>query len=197
MFEWHIQSRAHKCQKTGKPFEDGEVFHTVLLHADEAYERLDLSTEAWKESCDEILSRPGYVSHWKGKYHQPPAAAPEAIRKGDAEVLLRELVALGNPDYGAALFILAVMLERKRVLRVKQQVQEVGHRIFIYEHPRSGDVFMIRDPELQLDQLETVQSEVGRLLEEGLPATELVAASGEPVEEPFNPSSEVSTLAPA
>jgi hypothetical protein len=40
--------------------------------------------------------------------------------------------------------------------------------VFIYEQPGTGDVFTIADPDLRLDQLETVQRDVAGLLEHGL-----------------------------
>ena len=60
------------------------------------------------------------------------------------------------------------MLERKRILKVKDQVHGETGRIFVYEHPKTGDIFTIPDPNLQLNQLEQVQHDVARLLEQGL-----------------------------
>ena len=60
------------------------------------------------------------------------------------------------------------MLERKRLLKVKEQLVRDGHRVFIYEHPKTGDIFTIVDPALQLNQLEQVQRDVAALLEHGL-----------------------------
>ena len=73
-----------------------------------------------------------------------------------------------DPHYAAAGYILAVMLERKRILKVKEQIIRDGRRTFIYEQPRTGDVFTIADPDLHLDQLEAVQRDVAMLLEQGL-----------------------------
>ena len=93
---------------------------------------------------------------------------PEAIRKDTAESLLRKLIELNDPKYIPAGYILAVMLERKRLLKVKEQVVRDGHRVFIYEQPGTGDIFTIVDPALQLNQLEQVQRDVADLLEHGL-----------------------------
>lgn len=177
MLDWHIQARAHHCQVSGKAFEDGQPFHTVLLANKEGFERLDLDPAVWKESSGEILNRPNYVSHWRSVYHVPPPAPPEPIRKDDAITLLRKLMALENPDYGPAIFILAAMLERKRVLRVKKQARESGRRTTVYEQAKTGDVFVVVDPELQLDQLESVQRDVAELLEHGLPGERSVEES--------------------
>ena len=127
--------------------------------------------------------RKGFVSHWQSVYSTPPAAPPDAIQKETAETLLRKLVERNQPEHGAARYILAVMLERKRILKVKAQFTEEGRRIFIYEYPKTGDLFNITDPNLQLDQLEDVQRDVAQLLERGLDSatpsgiTEATAAS--------------------
>jgi hypothetical protein len=60
------------------------------------------------------------------------------------------------------------MLERKRILKVKEQIVRDGQRVFIYEQPKTGDIFTIADPNLHLDQLEEVQRDVAMLLEQGL-----------------------------
>lgn len=203
MLEWNIQSRAHACQVSGHAFAEGEQFHTVLLSGKEGFERLDLCAAAWREHGAEIGARPGFVSHWVSTYVPPPATPPEAIRKDDAESLLRALLERRDERHAPAAFILAVMLERKRLLKVKSQVRDGGRRVIVYEHPKSGDVFTVTDPDLQLAQLEEVQRDVAHLLEHGLPAPEgadqagAAAAAAGPHEEPFNAPSDLATLAPA
>ena len=105
---------------------------------------------------------------WHAEY-EAPVAAVEAIQKENAETLLRKLIAVNDPAHLAATYILAVMLERKRILKVKEQIRSGDKRIFIYEQPKTGDVFTIPDPDLQLNQLEAVQRDVANLLEHGLP----------------------------
>jgi hypothetical protein len=69
------------------------------------------------------------------------------------------------------------MLERKRILKVKDQLRLEGRRVFVYEHPRTGDMFTIVDPGLHLNQLEEVQRHVGHLLEHGTASPEALAVS--------------------
>jgi hypothetical protein len=40
--------------------------------------------------------------------------------------------------------------------------------MFVYEQPRTGDIFTIADPDLHLNQLEAVQRDVAQLLEQDL-----------------------------
>jgi hypothetical protein len=169
MIEWNIQSRAHACQACTKAFADKEPFHTLLFDQRHGYDRLDVCEDCWKSQYSQgATDRKGFISYWQSVYAVPPAAPPEAIQKDTAETLLRKLVERNEPEHAAARYILAVMLERKRILKVKAQFSEDGHRVFIYEYPKTGDLFNIADPNLQLDQLEEVQRDVAHLLEHGL-----------------------------
>jgi hypothetical protein len=165
MNEWNIQARSHACQSCDKPFADGEFCQTLLLEERHQYVRLDVCRQCWETQYGEgAADRKGFISQWQSVYHPPPAAAPEAIQRETAEDLLRKLIAANQPKDGPVCFILAVMLERKRILKVKEQFQRDGARVFIYEQPRTGDVFTITDPNLQLDQLEEVQRDISQLL---------------------------------
>jgi hypothetical protein len=169
MIDWNIQSRAHACQACQAPFADKQTFHTLLFDQKHAYERLDVCEKCWADQYSQNgAARQGFVSHWHGIYTVPPAAPPEAIGRDTAESLLRKLVEQNDPAHAGARFILAVMLERKRILKVKAQLHEGGQRVFIYEQGKTGDLFQIADPDLQLDQLEEVQRDVAHLLEHGL-----------------------------
>lgn len=199
MNEWNIQSRAHACQACSKGFSDKQPYHTLLLDLKHEVQRRDVCEPCWKaENEGGASDRKGFISHWQGVYEAPPAAPPEAIQKESAETLLRKIMELNDPSYAAASYILAAMLERKRLLKVKEQVKRDGQRIFIYEQPSTGDLFSIPDPNLQLNQLDQVQRDVADLLENGFPvpmttitATTPVADAAEipstrPAEDPSN-----------
>jgi len=169
MNEWNIQSRGHHCAACGHKFEDKAPYHTVLVDQKQEFTRQDICHSCWNNEYEENATvQKGFVSCWTGVYEAPPPAPPEAIRKENAESTLRRLIELNNANFAAAAYILAVMLERKRLLKVKEQLHRDGKRIFIYEQPKSGDLFTVSDPELQLDQLEEVQHTVADLLEFGL-----------------------------
>ena len=169
MNDWNIQSRAHACRNCGKGFADQQLYHTLLLDLRHEIQRLDVCDACWQaEHHEGARDRKGFISHWQGVYEVPAAAPPEAIQKESAESLLRHMIELNQPEHAASSYILAVMLERKRILKVKEQFRREGHRVFVYEHAKSGDVFTIPDPDLHLNQLEAVQRDVAHLLEHGL-----------------------------
>jgi hypothetical protein len=191
MIEWNIQSRAHGCEACGKLFADQEAFHTLLFDEKADLRRLDICSGCWDKQYREARDRKGFISYWQGKYEAPPAPT-DPIKKETAETLLLKLVQLNDPQHIPAGYILAVMLERKRVLKIKEQFVRNGQRVFIYEQPKSGDVFTIADPDLHLDQLEQVQREVAALLEHGLEPVSARPAG--PAIEPETPVAETKAI---
>lgn len=168
MNDWNIQGRARACEACSKPFADQEAYHTLLFDERADLRRSDICADCWqKQFSDGARDRKGFVSYWQGIYEAPPPPV-DPIHRETAETLLRKLIEQNDPRYVPAGYILAVMLERKRVLKVKEQVVRDGKRTFIYEQPKTGDVFTITDPDLKLDQLEEVQRDVAALLEHGL-----------------------------
>jgi hypothetical protein len=172
MTEWDIQSRSDACTGCRRPFADKEAYQTLLSMDAAGYTRRDLCG-----ACFASASRDGIISYWQGEYKMPAPPPPEAIQKETAETLLRKLVESTDPSHAAARYILAVMLERKRILKHRDTVREEnGGELLVYEHARTGESFTLPDPHLRLDQLLQVQQEVAALLH---PATE--NAKAEPV----------------
>ena len=180
MVDWKIRTRSHECKSCAAPFEDGQVYHTLLYSERDEYHRIDVCRDCWDGQYGQGASdRKGYVSHWSGTFLVPPPPPPDPIQKESADTALRKLVELEDPAYGPVCYILATMLERKRLLRVREEITEGDQRGFIYEYPKSGEVFSIQDPNLKLDELEEVQRDVSILLEKGV----TVFLSGEEVTE--------------
>ena len=168
MTEWNIQSRGHVCAACNRAFKDKEVYHTLLFDEKAEFRRSDICEACWQQQYSQgARERKGFISYWQGMYEAPPART-EPIQKQAAEPLLRKIIELNDPKYVPAAYILAVMLERKRIFKVKEQTVREGQRYFIYEQHGTGDVFTILDPGLQLTQLEAVQRDVAALLEHGL-----------------------------
>ena len=171
---WHIRSRARTCAVTERPFNDGETIITALFPDPESsgYVRRDFSVEAW-ENRDEDSEKP--FSQWRGKYVPPVDHSEEdPMKKLSADELLARLVEEDEDHTENTRYILAVMLERQRILRETDNQRTADGIIRVYENRKNGDVFIVRDPNLPLDQIEAVQNEVMTLLENNgkIPQTE-------------------------
>jgi hypothetical protein len=54
-------------------------------------------------------------------------------------------------------------------LKQIKTTQSENGRVLVYEHAATGDVFIVPDPQLRLDELESVQTEVAHLLRTAAP----------------------------
>lgn len=157
--EWAIRHRSDTCSATHRPFAVGEYFYTLLFRDGDGFRREDLCEEAWAARNENI--RP--FSFWKSRYEPAPSAPAEPLAKETAEQLFRRLVSSENAPANAC-YVLAVMLERKRVLKQIKSEQADNGRVIVYEQPATGDVFIVPDPQLRMDEVESVQNEVANLL---------------------------------
>ena len=161
---WNIKSRATTCSATGKPFEDGDTVHAAIFRneGEDGYERLDFSTEAW-QARKEDPQAPVPYSHWRTKFevYVDPNKKPEVVEKESAETLLRRLIEEDEAKSENARYILALMLERKKQLvQVDTKPNDDDSRMLIYEHVKTGEAFIVRDPLLKLAEIDEIQEEV-------------------------------------
>ena len=187
--DWNIRSRARACMKCARDFVEKEpvrssvlAFETPLVReifaerlAEEEkaaaagqpvrphpeYVRLDFCEDCWKG-----LPKTDWISVWRSPYAPPETAPEDPLKKASPETLLRRLLEADDAEtHLAPIYLLAVMLERKRIL-VERALRTApdGTLVHVYEHRRSGDVMLIADPRLTDAQVPEVQAEIERLL---------------------------------
>ncbi|MBM4152540.1 MAG: hypothetical protein FJ220_03330 [Kiritimatiellaceae bacterium] len=166
---WQIKRRSDVCSGSNTPFADKEEIVTRLLLQDGAYVREDYRLSYWNEH---------QLDHgqgsWKSIFRVPPPPT-EVVKKENAETLLRNRVAKEDPDDIHAIYILAVMLERKKILIEKEvKIREDRTKLRVYEHKKTGEIFLVVDPELKLAEIEKVQESVIGMLGGKPPKTETV-----------------------
>ena len=155
--DWEICKRSDTCTATQHPFAEGEFFYTAIYRDGEGFRREDLSEEAWNARPAE----PQPLSFWRSKFEMPPPPPPEPLAKQDAESILRNLISENSANTINARYILALMLERKRLLK---PMESSDPDVLVYERTGTGETFLIANPHLSLAQVPEVQVEVSALL---------------------------------
>jgi len=160
--EWNIKSRGHVCSICRKPLIDKAPMISALRETGSGYDRLDCHPECWKTQERDWAP----FSVWDGVYFAPQKEAKkETLKKEDAGELLRQLVTLDDPAMKNVVYVLAVMLERSKILVERdQKLLDDGTIRRIYEDRKQGDTFVILDPRLRLENLAEVQQQVVALL---------------------------------
>jgi hypothetical protein len=160
--DWDIKPREEACAGCQTPFADEQAYFSALVFDTNGYKRADYCEKCWLAKDEETVLP---YSMWQGVYRMPAPEPEEPLKKETAETLLRKLMEDDDPTKANVIYILAVMLERNRLL-VERDIQknENGTLIRVYEHRKTGETFLVPDPRLRLDQLETVQQEVIAML---------------------------------
>jgi hypothetical protein len=160
--DWDIKPRDESCSGCRTPFADEQIYFSALVFAADGYKRADYCEKCWPAKDKETVLP---YSMWQGVYRVPPPEREEPLKKETAESLLRRLMEQEDPAKANVIYILAVMLERNRLLVERDlQTNDRGALIRVYEHRKTGETFLIPDPKLRLDQLEVVQQEVIAML---------------------------------
>ena len=160
--EWNIRSRGHVCTICQKPLVDKTPVVSALREMPDGYERFDCHPECWKAQERDWTP----FSQWDGVYLAPvKEEKKEPLKKEDAGELLRQLVTMDDPAMKNVIYVLAVMLERSKIL-VERDAKglEDGTIRRVYEDRKQGDTFVILDPRLRLENLSEVQQQVVALL---------------------------------
>lgn len=178
--DWKIRTTHAKCELSGEAFADKEQFYTCIFDDPESdgFIRRDYSITSWEKVREEITPPP--FSFWKSTYKAPVVEVDKnAIADTSAEGMLQRFIEDDESKTENARYILALMLERKKVL-VPTDVKETETRkLLFYEYEATGDVIVIADPGLKLAEIESVQLEVAELLKE---EEKRAASGGEPEE---------------
>ena len=160
--EWNIRSRGHFCSICQKPLVDKTPVVSALKEVGDGYERFDCHPECWKTDTRDWQP----FSLWDSVYLAPvKEEKEEPLKKEDAGELLRQLVTLDDPAMKNVVYVLAVMLERAKILVERDAKEQADGTIRrVYEDRKQGDTFVILDPRLRLENLGEVQQQVVALL---------------------------------
>lgn len=163
--ELTLQSLASRCHQTGRSFAEGERVSSYLVRdraQADAVVRLDVAATAEAE-----FMTPGpVVCRWVQVFKaRKTEANPERTLKLTAETLFLALSDPANertPENERLLQVLALMLERKRVLRPKGR--SADRRRLVYEHAKLHSLHEVEAAELSPEFFLSIQEQLALLV---------------------------------
>lgn len=155
---WNIKKISSNCHKSDELFMDNEEIVSELIFENGILERRDYKYKHYEVNEENISS-------WKTIFYIPKPKE-EIIKQDSIEDILRKKLSLENDDSINLIFILAIMLERKKILIEKSVgYNQENKKIRVYEHKKTKESFIIIDPELSLSEIEPLKEEVSDLLD--------------------------------
>ncbi|MFQ3591626.1 MAG: hypothetical protein SNJ82_00335 [Gemmataceae bacterium] len=156
--DYQIQAATPRCARSGRELRPGERIHSVLRIEGGAFLREDIAPEHWHGPPA------GVFAHWVGRV--PSGSKPRKMLIDD-EVLVECLARLQNdpdPTKQRFRYVLALLLIRRKRMRLLETTQEAGVEILHLGDPKTAATYTVPDPQLADDELEAVQDEVFRVL---------------------------------
>jgi hypothetical protein len=156
--DYEVQRCTRHCAGNGRELGPGESFYSVLVAEGAALRRYDYSVEAWEGPPQQT------IGWWKSQIPDR-----NATRKHWApnDVMLQFFDELaGQPDKQDMRYVLALLLVRRRVMRLEEnEKDEQGRETMVLYCPRRETTYKV--PAVTPDQprIDEIQQELARLLE--------------------------------
>lgn len=122
LLDFEVQRCTRRCAATDRPLEPGETCYSVLESQGAEIVRKDFCAEAWGGPPEKV------IGWWKSRIPEPTA---KKVKLAPNDVLLDLFDQLAEqPDRGDMRYVLALLLLRRRVLRVETPAE--------LTHPSAG-----------------------------------------------------------
>lgn len=157
-FKIVIPRRAYNCSRKNEPLATGSEYYSTLTEEEEGYNRKDFCASCWEAGAQHE-----YKTFWKSRVTALKAEITSHNRDERALDLLKQ--ALADLDSSAA-FILALYLAHRRLLYLRQQLQQDnGQVINLYEVAETEEMLCV--PKLSLAKLDiaSLQQQLARKLQ--------------------------------
>jgi hypothetical protein len=155
--EQELPRCTRQCAATDRELAPGEEFYSVLKAEGANLVRQDYSKEAWHGPPE------GVIGWWKSQIPLPDA---KRVQWAPNDVMLDYFERLdGQPDQLDTRYILALLLVRRRVLRLDdEECDEQGRRLLVLYSPRRDATFRTCVVALEESRVNAIQDELARLL---------------------------------
>jgi len=159
-----IPKRQQQCSGGRHPFQPGDKSYTLVSLEAEGWRRQDLCETCWNE-----LKSRGLPAQTKSYWHsriplkQPEEALPKH-KEERALVLLKRALLENSPTTQREAFILALYLARKKYLQFRQELEQLGDTIYLYEVAATEELLPIKKMVLHSNDIDILQQRLAQML---------------------------------
>lgn len=155
--DYEIERSAKCCTSTGREFAPGEPFFSALFASGAELKRCDYSKEAWQGPPQ------GNVGWWKS---QMPDQTARRSYWAPNDVLLNFFDELAQqPERSDMRYVLALLLVRRRVMRMEEQHDDEGREKLMLYCPRRDISYEVPAVAPDAARVEEIQQVLTKLLE--------------------------------
>lgn len=157
--EFPVGRLTGQCAACNQPLQPGQVYYAVIWQQGEQYIRKDFHEACWTQPPEDA------VGAWRARV--PVPQAKNRPRHVPAQLLLRVFDRMGETD-GATThklrFLLALLLMRRRLLRLSTTLQEAGCQLWRMKRPGEDTQVDVVCPPLSQEDTDALSQQLADLL---------------------------------
>ncbi|MEQ8766822.1 MAG: hypothetical protein RL885_23110 [Planctomycetota bacterium] len=151
--DWKLGRQATACRSCEKAFEPEAIYFTVLLEQNEEFERIDMCPD-----CFAVREAPPDDFFWKGRRPAPQGEQERRVDFNAVKAFLRKSRNETSIAYHRLNYVLALILVRKKMLRMKEMVSRGRDDFMKVQFTKEDEVFEIPVPQLTEKDVAEVQA---------------------------------------
>jgi hypothetical protein len=143
---YEIPRRHRHCVKGQEEFVPGSSYYSLIEPAESGgYARKDYCSACWQACSVEHAFLSDGTVFWKSSVPKKIEVSEESLRRDERALnLLKEYCQSDVSEELAQAFVLALLLTRKRLLQLKQEINEEGKAMSLYEVRATEEILCVQ-----------------------------------------------------
>jgi len=158
--DYHLKPLSKACAICEEPLTAGERVHSIVKQQHGGLERLDICEECWVAAPD------GMIAHWQCVVPEPEQKRAAQLDPDSMLAYLEQLVETADPEQDKLKYVLALFLLQKRRLKLDGSSGSDGGEFLQLSGSRGEGPFEIRNQQLTDAEINRLQAELNRCLEQ-------------------------------
>lgn len=164
MINFDFKRTSRKCSVTGKSFQPGEEFISVLIDEEGDLIRQDIAAAEFNEPPENC------IGWWKSK---APDLTSGRVYWAPKDILLSYFQHVTEQNQSEELvYVMAILLLQKKHLRLLDTIQDEGSEFMILSNSSTKEKFTVKVLEVTQTQVDAVQNELAEKLFTDIAPTE-------------------------
>ena len=156
--DWQMPRRGETCSCCGRSFEPGDVMTACLYETPDGYERRD-----YCDACA-VPDDPPTIAAWRTRRPPPAEKKTRAFDRATVWQFFERLEQPATPEQKQLRFVLALLLWRKKALKLKGSQAAPEGEVWHFVAPGDAATFAVLRPDLGEDELDRLGLQIETLL---------------------------------
>lgn len=167
--DWEVSRTTGRCAASDRVLAEGEAYYAVLLETASGFERRDYAVDVWQGPPE------GTFCYWRGRVPvREKKPGTYAVDMAILSQLFTQLEDAQSESKQQLRFVLALLLMRKRLLKMDRSTTEEGCEYWHLRMSSDQTVHRVLNPRLEKEQIERLSAQLTAILSGEVDALQVV-----------------------